>query len=87
MVAEFEANLGHLRTREGMALAKKNGKLKGKHPKLPEPARHSIRRRYAARRTSATMASGASSATSRRERRSVSGSMSNRWAAPAAVSR
>ncbi|MEV0666235.1 recombinase family protein [Actinomadura luteofluorescens] len=47
MVAEFEANLGHLRTREGMALAKKNGKLKGKQPKLPEPARRSIRRRYA----------------------------------------
>ena len=47
MVAEFEANLGHLRTREGMALAKKNGKLKGKQPKLPESARRSIRRRYA----------------------------------------
>jgi DNA invertase Pin-like site-specific DNA recombinase len=25
MVAEFEANLGHLRTREGMALAKRQG--------------------------------------------------------------
>jgi hypothetical protein len=37
MVAEFEANIGHQRTREGMALAKKNGKLKGKQPKLPEP--------------------------------------------------
>ncbi|MDX3103454.1 recombinase family protein [Nonomuraea angiospora] len=47
MVAEFEANLGHMRTREGMALAKKNGKLKGKQPKLREPARRSIRRRYA----------------------------------------
>jgi DNA invertase Pin-like site-specific DNA recombinase len=47
MVAEFEANLGHLRTREGMALAKKNGKLKGKQPKLPESAQRSIRRRYA----------------------------------------
>jgi DNA invertase Pin-like site-specific DNA recombinase len=47
MVAEFEANLGHLRTREGMALARRNGKLKGKQPKLPEPARRSIRRRYA----------------------------------------
>ncbi|MFK4042543.1 recombinase family protein [Nonomuraea wenchangensis] len=47
MVAEFEANLGHMRTREGMALAKKNSKLKGKQPKLPEPARRSIRRRYA----------------------------------------
>ncbi|MFB4268448.1 recombinase family protein [Nonomuraea sp. GTA35] len=47
MVAEYEANLGHLRTREGMAQAKKNGKLKGKQPKLPEPARRSIRRRHA----------------------------------------
>jgi DNA invertase Pin-like site-specific DNA recombinase len=47
MVAEPEANLGHLRTREGMALAKKNGKLKGKQPKLPEQARRSIRCRYA----------------------------------------
>ncbi|GLY86961.1 hypothetical protein Airi02_048900 [Actinoallomurus iriomotensis] len=34
MVAEFEANLGHLRAREGMALAKRQGKLKGKQPKL-----------------------------------------------------
>jgi DNA invertase Pin-like site-specific DNA recombinase len=47
MVAEFEANLGHLRTREGMALAKRQGKLKGKQPKLPESAQRSIRRRYA----------------------------------------
>ncbi|MFD1537921.1 recombinase family protein [Nonomuraea guangzhouensis] len=39
MVAEFEANLRHMRTREGMALAKKNGKLKDKQPQLPEPAR------------------------------------------------
>ncbi|MEU5994983.1 helix-turn-helix domain-containing protein [Spirillospora sp. NPDC047418] len=30
-----------------MALAKKNGKLKGKQPKLPESARRLIRRRYA----------------------------------------
>lgn len=44
MVAEFETSIGHQRTREGMALAKKNGKLKGKQPKLPEPARRSIRR-------------------------------------------
>lgn len=51
MVAEFEANIGHQRTREGMALAKKNGKLKGKQPKLPEPARRSIRRRYAEARS------------------------------------
>ncbi|KAB2384824.1 recombinase family protein [Actinomadura montaniterrae] len=38
MVAELEANLGHLRTREGVALAKKNGKLKGKPPG-PGPGR------------------------------------------------
>ncbi|WP_198653512.1 hypothetical protein [Actinocorallia populi] len=36
-----------MRAREGMALAKKNGKPKGKQPKPPEPARRSIRRRYA----------------------------------------
>ncbi|MBB5085245.1 recombinase family protein [Nonomuraea endophytica] len=47
MVAEFEANIGHQRTRESMALAKENGKLKGKQPKPPAPARRSIRRRYA----------------------------------------
>jgi hypothetical protein len=34
MVAEFEANLNHLRTREGMVIAKR----KGKQPKLPESA-------------------------------------------------
>lgn len=32
--AEFEANLIQMRTREGMAVAKANGKLKGKPPKL-----------------------------------------------------
>jgi DNA invertase Pin-like site-specific DNA recombinase len=47
MVAEFETNLGHLRTREGMALARRQGRLKGKQPKLPESAQRSIRRRYA----------------------------------------
>lgn len=30
MVAEFEANLGHLRTREDMAKARAKGRLKGK---------------------------------------------------------
>jgi DNA invertase Pin-like site-specific DNA recombinase len=29
-----------------MAIAKRNGKLKGKQPKLPESAQRSIRRRY-----------------------------------------
>ncbi|MEV0236417.1 recombinase family protein [Nonomuraea sp. NPDC050786] len=46
MVAEFEANIGHQRPR-GHGPGQRNGKLKGKQPKLPEPARRSIRRRYA----------------------------------------
>lgn len=50
MAAEFEANLGHLRTPEGMAPAKRNGKLKGKQPKLSESACRSIRRRYGGQR-------------------------------------
>jgi len=47
MVAEFEANLGHLRTREGMDKARRKGRLRGKQPKLPPSAQRSIRRRYA----------------------------------------
>jgi DNA invertase Pin-like site-specific DNA recombinase len=47
MVAEFEANIGHLRTREGMAKARRQGKLRGKQPKLPPSAARAIRRRYA----------------------------------------
>lgn len=47
MVAEFEANLGRLRTREGMVIAKRKGRLRGKQPKLPPSAQRSIRRRYA----------------------------------------
>ncbi|MFJ9367983.1 recombinase family protein [Nocardia sp. NPDC101769] len=42
MVAEFEANLDHLRTREGMARARAKGRLKGKQPKLPLAARKTI---------------------------------------------
>jgi DNA invertase Pin-like site-specific DNA recombinase len=34
MCAEFEVDLLRLRTREGMAIAKAKGKLKGKQPKL-----------------------------------------------------
>ncbi|WP_433527705.1 recombinase family protein [Nocardia pseudovaccinii] len=46
MVAEFEANLNHLRTREGMAKARAKGRLKGKQPKLPLAAWKTIHRRY-----------------------------------------
>ena len=34
MVAEFEADLIGLRTREGMKIAKAKGRLRGKRPKL-----------------------------------------------------
>ncbi|GAB3807068.1 hypothetical protein GCM10028798_30880 [Humibacter antri] len=34
MVVEFEADLIRMRTREGMAVARAKGKLKGKKPKL-----------------------------------------------------
>jgi DNA invertase Pin-like site-specific DNA recombinase len=34
MVAEFEADLNKMRTREGMAIAKAKGRLRGKQPKL-----------------------------------------------------
>ncbi len=34
MIAEFEADLARARTREGMAVAKAKGRLRGKQPKL-----------------------------------------------------
>src|SRR5450759_4099058 len=34
MIAEFEADLARMRTREGMAVAKAKGRLRGKPPKL-----------------------------------------------------
>lgn len=39
MVAEFEADLIRMRTREGMAIAKAKGRLKGKSPKLSSTQR------------------------------------------------
>src|SRR5438309_3565283 len=40
VIAEFEANLIRQRTREGMAIARSHGKLRGKQPKLtPAQAR------------------------------------------------
>ena len=41
MVAEFESDLIRMRTREGMKIAKANGRLRGKQPKLkPYQAKH-----------------------------------------------
>lgn len=43
MVAEFEADLIRQRTREGMAIARSRGRLKGKKPKLsPVQERHLV---------------------------------------------
>lgn len=39
MVAEFERDLISMRTREGMAVARAKGRLKGKQPKLSGPQR------------------------------------------------
>ena len=40
MVAEFEADLIRMRTREGMAVAKAKGRLRGKPPKTHPPPRN-----------------------------------------------
>ena len=43
MVSEFEADLNRQRTREGMAVAKARGRLRGKQPKLsPAQERHLV---------------------------------------------
>jgi len=46
MVAEFEADLIRLRTREGMAVARARGKLKGKQPKLSDQQQKELRRMH-----------------------------------------
>ena len=44
--AEFESDLIRLRTKEGMAVAKAKGKLKGKKPKLSDKQQRELRRMY-----------------------------------------
>ncbi|MCF6433769.1 MULTISPECIES: recombinase family protein [unclassified Leisingera] len=44
--AEFEADLIRMRTREGMAIARAKGKLKGKKPKLSDRRQTELRRMY-----------------------------------------
>ncbi|CAD5140693.1 recombinase family protein [Cellulosimicrobium sp. AB352] len=57
MVAEFEADLIRARTREGMAIAKAKGKLKGRKPKLtPAQERHLVDLHHAGNHTSAEIA-------------------------------
>ena len=45
-VAEFEADLIRMRTREGMAVARAKGKLRGKKPKLSDRQSRELRRMY-----------------------------------------
>lgn len=44
--AEFEADLIRMRTREGMAVARAKGKLRGKKPKLTDRQQKELRRMY-----------------------------------------
>ena len=44
--AEFEADLIRLRTREGMAIARAKGKLRGKKPKLSDRQQRELRRMH-----------------------------------------
>lgn len=57
MVAEFEADLIRSRTREGMAMAKAKGRLRGKQPKLsPKQEAHLVTLHRDGRHTSAELA-------------------------------
>ena len=46
VIAEFEANLIRHRTREGMDIARQNGKLRGKQPRLKPAQDREIRRMH-----------------------------------------
>jgi DNA invertase Pin-like site-specific DNA recombinase len=46
--AEFEADRIRLRTKEGMAIARAKGKLKGKRPKLSDKQQKEFLRMHAA---------------------------------------
>jgi len=57
MIAEFEADLARLRTREGMKVAKAKGRLRGKQPKLrPAQEAHLVELWHAGKHTSAELA-------------------------------
>ena len=47
VIAEFEADLIRMRTREGMAIARTKGKLRGKQPKLSDRQHRELRRMHA----------------------------------------
>lgn len=44
--AEFEGDLIRMRTREGMAIARAKGKLRGKQPKLSDKQQRELRRMH-----------------------------------------
>lgn len=57
MIAEFEADLARMRTREGMAVAKAKGRLRGKKPKLSEHQEaHLVELHLAGRHTTTELA-------------------------------
>ena len=57
MVAEFEADLARMRTREGMKVAKAKGRLRGKQPKLtPRQEQHLVALHAAGQHTSGELA-------------------------------
>jgi len=81
MVAEFEADLIRARTREGMAIAKAKGKLKGRKPKLTpaqEPRRPPPRRQPHLRRDRRALRGLPRDRLPRRRTCSTSGSMLGR---------